>query len=77
MCEESVFYIWGVLAFGEHKPLLSHMYIIFIIIVYFRAPKAQSIFGLHRQRRCQKVRLGRDCVGSIGIYVPLHGLGFN
>ena len=64
---------WVCFAFGKGTTIvISH-----IIIVYFRAPKAQSIFGIHTQRRCQKVRLGHYCVGSIGIYVPLHGLGFD
>ena len=59
----------GVLAFGRSATfVLSH--IIIIIIVYFRTPRGQSIFGLHRQR--QKVRHGHNCVGSIGIYVVLH-----
>ena len=39
--------------------------------------KDSSIFGLHRQRRCQKVRLVSDCVACLGIYVPFDALGLN
>ena len=67
---------WVCLPSARAQPLFSHIYIFIIINVNFRAPKAQAIFGLHRQCRCQKVCLSHDCVGSIGIYVPLHGLGF-
>ena len=39
------------------QPLFSHIY---IIIVSLHTPKSSSIFGLHRQPRCQKFCLGSD-----------------
>ena len=55
----------------EHNLLLSH---IFIIIIFH--PK-KRIFALHRQCRCQKVRLGRILVpfSCIRVNVPFDGLG--
>ena len=65
-------------AFGEHSHC-SLTYILFLYYSFYSFPNAKnpSIFGLHRQCRCQKVCLVRDCVASIGTCVPLHGLGFN
>ena len=43
-------------AFDEH----NHCSLTYIFIIYFCPPKPQSIFGLHREPRCQKFRLGSD-----------------
>ena len=49
---------WVCFAFGDGTTfVLSHVY---YYHYSFRTPKARSIFGLHRQRRCQKFRLGSD-----------------
>ena len=54
----SVFY-WVCHAFCEH--ILCYLTYIFIIcIIYFCPRKPRSIFGLHRERRCQKCHLGSD-----------------
>ena len=62
---------WVFYAFGKGTTfVLSHIY-----YYSFPTPKPQSIFGLHRQHRCQIVRLGPDWVACIFIYVLLHCLG--
>ena len=71
-CKLRQLYIWMCSSLRRAQPLFSHIYIIYYS---FCPPKDPSIFGLHRQRWCQSIRLGHDCVASIGIYVPWLGLG--